>query len=128
LVPCMDAWCKISPCKCRDGINALIAERDNLQDEINTILEIKDKQVNALLAERDKLKAVVREHRDAHDYDAEKICNLETENAALVERVGVLEGALEQYANMEKEGDPPCWRGTPYLARAALRTSEEAKA
>lgn len=46
---------------------------------------------------------------------------------ALRERVSVLEKALEQYANMEKEGDPPSWRGTPYLARAALRTSEDAK-
>jgi hypothetical protein len=31
LIPCMDAWCKIAPCKCKDNIAALIAERDKLK-------------------------------------------------------------------------------------------------
>jgi hypothetical protein len=37
LVPCMDNWCKISPCKCRDGINALQAERDELRAALATL-------------------------------------------------------------------------------------------
>jgi hypothetical protein len=89
-------------------IASLIAERDKLKEEVERLKQSRDVHLSGEIAYENM----------AHD--------LKKENAQLVERVSVLERALEQYANMEKEGDPPCWRGTPYLARAALRTSEGA--
>jgi hypothetical protein len=51
IVPCMDAWCKISPCKCRDSINALIAERDKLKEEKEEF-EVWSEQQRAKLVKR----------------------------------------------------------------------------
>jgi hypothetical protein len=128
---------------------AVRAERDRLQDEINTILEIKDKQVNALVervsvleSERDKLK-------EACDGYLAHAANLRGENAKLVERVSVLERALQAIADgiprptegvtiYRKDGkiskhdkckhDLFMWEGCDEcisdFARAALRTSE----
>jgi hypothetical protein len=111
LVPCMDAWCKISPCKCRDGINALIAERDKLKADKDylrdTLIEVQEYAC--------KENARLKEACDGYLAHA---ANLRGENAKLEERASVLEGALEEYAAMGDDlGD---------LARAALRTSEEA--
>jgi hypothetical protein len=55
LVPCMDDWCKISPCKCRDAINALIAERDKLQARLAEWRAWACK----MEAERDKLRGIL---------------------------------------------------------------------
>jgi metal-responsive CopG/Arc/MetJ family transcriptional regulator len=104
-------------------IASLIAERDKLKEEAhyaNGVADLAIKHRDEAEAERDKLK-------EEWEHAANIIKGYHADMFKLVERVSVLEGALEQYANMEKEGDPPCWRGTPYLARAALRTSEDAK-
>jgi hypothetical protein len=137
LVPCMDDWCKISPCKCRDGINALIAERDRLKSE----LELADKanyehsEFNRKLeAERDKLKAEatcffdegirLAAERDKLKEEKEEFeVWSEQQRAKLVKRVSVLEGALEE---ITRECDalnkgPVAVK----IARAALRTSED---
>jgi hypothetical protein len=107
----------------RNRVVSLIAERDKLKEEAhyaNGVADLAIKHRDEAEAERDKLK-------EEWEHAANIIKGYHADMFKLVERVSVLEGALEQYANMEKEGDPPCWRGTPYLARAALRTSEDAK-
>jgi hypothetical protein len=148
IVPCMDDWCKISPCKCRDGINALIAERDEAKadalhaadiikgyhDDMFKLVAERDKLkldwaedanhsiacLEALEAERDKLK-------EACDGYLAHAANLRGENAKLEERVSVLEGALESIALRDsflgELQEPQAAR----IARAALtRTSEDA--
>jgi hypothetical protein len=77
IVPCMDAWCKISPCTCRDGINVLIAERDRLFQKLG-----------AMTVERDNLKEEVERLTNLRHYNAEALWK---QNDALVERVSVLE-------------------------------------
>jgi hypothetical protein len=104
LVPCMDAWCKISPCKCRDGINALIAERDKLKEEVERLTN------TGVLARKE----------------------LQIED--LVERVSVLEAALRDALDwingLSDLVSPAAWKliaKSPRLAalKAALRTSED---
>jgi ElaB/YqjD/DUF883 family membrane-anchored ribosome-binding protein len=94
-----------------DGINAIIAERDELLKataDLNAMLvssaEYHMRERHDLRAERDKLK----EQRDKWCKAYEDCAN---EHKALVERVGVLEKALD---------------GLVKAARAALRTSEDA--
>jgi hypothetical protein len=104
LVPCMDDWCKISPCKCRDGINALIAERDKLKEEVGRLTN------TGVLARKE----------------------LQIED--LVERVSVLEAALRDALDwingLSDLVSPAAWKliaKSPRLAalKAALRTSED---
>jgi len=117
---------------------SMLAERDKLlKDRSDLAKQIdNDTDLIAKLKEADGLdilptlaKAYKEIAKLKEEVEREHALNrpLVSDHARLVERVSVLEKALEQYANMEKEGDPPCWRGTPYLARAALRTSEDAK-
>jgi chromosome segregation ATPase len=139
IVPCMDAWCKISPCTCRDGINVLIAERDKLKAELeladkanyehsefNRKLEAeRDKlhlKLGAAVVERDNLKEEVERLTNLRHYNAEALWK---QNDALVERVSVLEGALEEVAVFAPSDDCDLQR-LALIARAALRTSEDA--
>jgi hypothetical protein len=99
LVPCMDAWCKISPCKCRDGINALIAERDKFEALWNTSIEAcgeHGETIKFLLAERDKLKEEVERLKTGWYDHVKRIDALMCQKDALVERVSVLEALLRE--------------------------------
>jgi hypothetical protein len=87
LVPCMDAWCKISPCKCRDGINALIAERDRLFQKLG-----------AMTVERDKLKAENEGLRRLRELDAE-------EYAYLTEIEAERDSLRDALATLRQDGD-----------------------
>jgi hypothetical protein len=120
LVPCMDAWCKISPCKCRDGINALIAERDELVAECEAQARLNGMGAErelTLRAERDKLK-------EEADYASEKQAVYWGQMTKLKMRVSVLERCLRFFASVIKSGE--AWTATCEAQyRAALRTSED---
>jgi regulator of replication initiation timing len=83
----MDAWCKISPCKCRDGINALIAERDRLFQKLG-----------AMTVERDKLKAENEGLRRLRELDAE-------EYAYLTEIEAERDSLRDALATLRQDGD-----------------------
>jgi hypothetical protein len=98
-------------------------------------LELCEQNYERLEAERDKLKEEVERLTNLRHYNAEALWKqndeLATTNAALVERVSVLEKCLRFFASAIKSGEP--WTETCQgeyeraLARAALRTTEEGK-
>jgi hypothetical protein len=128
-IPCVDDWCRAGPCKCRDNIASLIAERDAAQANAGHAYQ----QYLGMMAERDKLK----EDRDGFEFAFEKWFDysgdLSAENTELRERVSVLTSLagnaiadLGRYANDDSpERRLVSFEGYNEELAALTRTSED---
>jgi predicted nuclease with TOPRIM domain len=108
IVPCMDAWCKFSPCKCRDDLNALIAEGDKLTAQLACVSYNFEDRGNQL--------------RNLDD----KIARLEAERVrAGGEREQMLIGLLERWL---RHADSGHWRDGTHLSLKATTTADDTRA